>query len=140
MKTSRKSFYRVIAIVMVVIAGLLIIFLIWRQSTNQPVLIEREQAIQNAIQACNSGYGLQLVEEPTEFETEITTYEKALGFVPIPSKAKRPVWVVTMKKGRWLLVGGPVPADPSNSEPSYWNKCTQIIDAQTGESLSTPIE
>lgn len=139
MKTSRKSFYRVSAIAVFVIAGLLIIFLILRQRTNQPVLVGREQAIQNAIQACNPGYGLQPVEQPTEFETEITTYEKALGFAPIPSKAQRPVWVVKMK-GRWLLVGGPPTEEPSSGEPAYWDQCTQIIDAQTGEWLSLPIE
>jgi hypothetical protein len=140
MKTSRKNFYRVRIIAVLVIAALLIIFLLWRQRTNQPILLGREQAIQYAIEACNSGYGLQPVEPPTEFETEITTYEKALGFAPIPSKANRPVWVVTMKKGRWLLVGGPLPDPASNPEPAFWDECTQIIDAQTGEWLSSPIE
>jgi hypothetical protein len=65
-------------------------------------------------------------------------YEKAIGFAAIPSKAQRPVWVVKMK-GRWMLVGGPAP-DPSNPGPFYWEECTQIIDAQTGEWLSYPIE
>ena len=138
MKTSRKSFFRVSPNVVFVIAGILISFLIWRHRANQPVLIGREQAIQNAIQACNPAYGLQPVEQPTEFETEITTYEKALGFAPVPSKAQRPVWVVKMK-GKWLLVGGPSPAE-DNPGPFYWDECTQIIDAQTGEWLSYPIE
>ncbi|RJP54639.1 MAG: hypothetical protein C4583_02070 [Anaerolineaceae bacterium] len=140
MKTGRKSFYQISVIIALVIAGLLAILLLWQYWVGQPVLISREEAIQHAIEACNSAYGLQPVEQPTEFETEITTYEKAFGgFTPIASKAQRPVYVVRMKKGKWLLVGGPPPAE-DNPGPSYWDECTQIIDAQTGESLSTPIE
>ena len=139
MKVGRKTFYQVSVIFMIVIAGILISLLIWRQRTSQPLLIGREQAIQNAIQACNPVYGLQPVEQPTEFETEITTYEKALGFEPSHPLAQRPVWVVKMK-GHWLLVGGPQRDPASNPEPAYWDECTQIIDAQTGEWLSLPIE
>ena len=138
MKTDRGNFYRISVIVAFVIVGSLSIFLIWRYRANRSVLISREEAIQHAIEACNPGYGLQPVEQPTEFETEITTYEDALGFVPIPSKAERPVYVVKMK-GKWLLVGGPAPAE-DNPGPFYWDECTQIIDAQTGEWLSYPIE
>ena len=143
MKASRKSFYRVSVIVALVIAGSIVIFLLWRYWASQPVLISQEEAIQQAIEACNPGYGLQPVEQPTEFETEITTYEKALGgFAPNAAKAQRPVYVVKMK-GKWLLVGGPteapMPGNPTQ-EPSYWDECTQIIDAQTGEWLSLPIE
>jgi len=142
MEISRKRFYQISAIVVFVIVSLLIGILVWQRWTNQPVLISREEAIQHAIEACNPGYGLQPVEQPTEFETEITTYEKALGFAPIPSKAQRPVYVVKMK-GKWILVGGPQAAimpDEPTPEPSYWDECTQIIDAQTGEWLSDPIE
>ena len=138
MKTSRRSFYRARVIVALVIAGSLISILVWRYWASQPALISPEEAIQHAIEACNPGYGLQPVEQPTEFETEITTYEEALGFAPIPSKAQRPVYVVKMK-GKWLLMGGPPPAE-DNPGPFYWNECTQIIDAQTGEWLSLPIE
>jgi hypothetical protein len=138
MKTGHKSYYRVSVIVVVVIVVSLSIFLIWQRWAKQPVRISREEAIQHAIEACNPGYGLQPVEQPTEFETEITTYEKALGFAPIPSKAQRPVYVVKMK-GKWLLVGGP-PPEEDNPGPFYWDECTQIIDAQTGERLSYPIE
>ncbi len=137
MKTSRKGFYQVSAIVVFVIASLLIGFIIWREKTNDLVLISEEQAILNAIQACNPGYGLQPMEPPTETKAELTTLGKAGGY-PF-SNPERPVWVVTMK-GRWLLVGGPAPDPTSISEPSYWNVCVMIIDAQTGESLSTAIE
>ena len=108
MKISRKGFYQVSAIVVFVVASLLIVFLIWRQKTNEPVLISREQATQNAIQACNPGYGLQPVEQPTEIEAYLTTYKKATGnespYKNISSESL--VWVVEMK-GKWLLVGGP---------------------------------
>ena len=143
MKTSRKSFYRASVIVVFIAASLIIGFLAGRQKASRPVLIGREQAIQNAIEVCNSGYGLQPVEQPTEFQTELTTYEKPQGSAPIiGSDSGRPVWVVTMK-GRWLVVGGPPPASDSSSatsEPDYWDECTIIIDAKTGESLSTPVE
>ena len=142
MEINRIRFYQISVIVVFVIVSLLIGVLVWQRWTNQPILISREEAIQHAIEACNPGYGLRPVEQPTEFETEITTYEKALGFVPIPSKAQRPVYVVKMK-GKWLLVGGPqaviMPGEPT-PEPGYWDECTQIIDAQTGEWLSYPIE
>lgn len=139
MEMSRRSLYRVSALVVLIVAGLLIAFLYWRQRMNQNVLIGQEQAIQNAIQACNPSYGLQPVEPPTQFQVERSTYGKALNYVSNPPNSEKPVWVVTMK-GRWLLVGGPPPADPSNAEPAYWDECTIVIDAQTGESLSLPIE
>ena len=106
--------------------------------TSTPILIERERAIQNAIQACNPSYGLQPMESPTETKAELTTCKKVDGCYS--SDPEKPVWVVKMK-GRWLLVGGPAP-DPSdlNPQPSYWDACTIIIDAKTGESLSLPIE
>lgn len=132
---SRRRFYQVSFIIVAVVSSLLIGFLVWRQSTS---LIRREQAIQNAIQACNPGYGLQPMEQPTAFEAELTTWGRADNYKQNPDP-ERPVWVVRME-GRWLLVGGPVPVDQSNAEPSYWNECTIIIDARTGESLSTPIE
>ena len=140
MQISRQSSYWMIGIVVLIAAGLLIIFLIWRQGTNQPVVIEREQAIQNAIQACNPAYGLQPLEPPTESKAELTTWGRVQG--PYNSDPERPVWVVKMK-GRWLLVGGPPPAsDPSNptAEQDYVYECTIIIDARTGESLSGAIE
>ena len=140
MKMSRKSLYQVSTIVVFVATGLLIVFLIWRQGTNQPVVIEREQAIQNAIQACNPAYGLQPLEPPTESKAELTTWGRVQG--PYNSDPERPVWVVKMK-GRWLLVGGPpLEFDQSNPalEPAYWDECTIIIDARTGESLSGAIE
>jgi hypothetical protein len=143
MKTSRKSFYRASVIVALIVTSVIIAFLTWRQKANRPVLIGREQAIQNAIEACNSSYGLESVELPTEFQTELTTYEKPAGSAPIiGSDSGRPAWIVIMK-GHWLLVGGPPPASGSSSptsEPAYWDECTIIIDAKTGESLSTPIE
>ena len=73
MKMSRKRFYQVSAVVMVVTASLLIGFLAWRHWANQNALIGQEQAIQNAIQACNSGYGLQPVEPPTQAAADLTT-------------------------------------------------------------------
>src|SRR5688500_15258793 len=122
MKTSRKRFYQVGAIVGVVIASLVIGFLVWRNKANQNVLIGREQAIQNAIQACNPEYGLQPVEQPTEAEAKLTTWGTAQG--PYNSDPERPVWVVRMK-GRWLHVGGgPTPPPDSNPGPYYWDKCT----------------
>jgi len=141
METSRRRFYQISAIVVFVTASLIIGFLALRHKVNQKVLIGREQAIQNAVQACPA-HGLQPVEQPTEFQTELTTYEKASNYLTNPLDAEKPVWVVTMK-GRWLLVGGPPLAfDPSNPtpEPVYWDECTIIIDAETGESLSSPIE
>ena len=141
METSRKSFYWIIGIAVFIPASLLIIFLILRQRINQPVLIGQEQAIQNAIQACNPVYGLQPVEKPTEIEAHLATYIEATGnespYKNVDSESL--VWVVDMK-GKWLVVGGPPTEEPSNGEPAYWDKCTIIIDAQTGESLSTPIE
>ena len=139
METSRKSLYWIIGIFVFVTASLLIVFLVWLQRINQPVLIGKEQAIQNAIKACPY-IGLQPVEQPTEFQTELTTYEKPQGSAPIiGSDSGRHVWVVTMK-GRWVLVGGPPTEEPSHGEPAYWDECIIIIDAQTGESLSYPIE
>jgi len=138
MKTDRKSFYRVIMIFAVIIAGSLSIFLVWQHWIKPPVLISREEAIQHAIEACNPGYGLAPVEQPTGFETELTTYEKAPEHSSNPSKAQRPVYVVKMT-GKWLLVGGPPPAE-DNPVPVYFRECTQVIDAQTGEWLSYPIE
>lgn len=138
MEMSRKNFYRVSATVVFITVGLLIVFLIWTQRTNKRVLVGQEQAIQNAIQACNPSYGLQPVEQPTEFQAELTTYRKAQNYTADHPDSEKPVWVVKMK-GRWLLVGGP-PPDPSNPGPFYWNECTIIIDARTGESLSFPIE
>jgi hypothetical protein len=105
----------------------------------QTVLIGQEQAIQNAVEACNPSYGLQAVEQPTEFQAELSTYGRALNYSSNPPDSEKQVWVVKMK-GRWLLVGGPPLEDPDNSEPAYWDECTIVIDAQTGESLSLPIE
>jgi len=138
MEMSRKSLYRVGIIVVLLTAGLSIVFLVWRQRTNENVLIGEEQAIQNAIQACDRGYGLQPVEQPTEFHTELTTYGKAVSDPLSPPDRETPVWVVTMK-GRWMLVGGPPPAE-DNPGPFYWDECTIVINAVTGESLSMPIE
>jgi hypothetical protein len=137
MEMNRKNIHRISTIAALIIASLLITFLIWRLKKNE--LIGQEQAFQYAIQACNPSYGLKQVEQPTEFQAELTTYKKAVGFVPNPFYANRPVWVIRMK-GRWLLVGGPLPDPTSNPEPVYWEECIQIIDAETGESLSYPIE
>ncbi len=134
---SRKRFYQVSAIVVFVIASLLIGFLTWQHKANQNVLIGQEQAIQNAIAACNPGYGLQPMEQPTGTDAELTTWGRAEGYPSNPDPG-RPVWVVKMK-GRWMLVGGPPPA-PDNPGPFYWDECTIIIDARTGESLSIPIQ
>ena len=138
MEMSGKGLYRVSALIVLITAGLLIAFLLWQHKLNEPALIGQEQAIRNAIQAC-PGIGLQPVEQPTEFKTELTTYGTASNDPTGPLDTKTPVWVVTMK-GRWLLVGGPPPANPGDEGPSYWDECTIIIDAQTGESLSYPIE
>jgi|SRR5688572_13781609 len=138
METSRKRFYWILGIVVLITASLLISFLIWLQRINQPVLIGKEQAIQNAIQACPR-IGLQPVEHPTEFKAELTTYRNASNDLSNPPDSEKPVWVVKMT-GRWILTGGPLVENPSNGEPAYWDKCTIIIDAQTGESLSYPIE
>ncbi len=135
---SRKRFYQISAIVVFVTASLLIAFLVWQYRASQNALIEREQAIQNAIQACNPTYGLQPVEQPTEFQAELTKWGRAEG--PYISDPERPVWIVKMK-GRWMHVsGGPAPAPDSNPGPFYWDECTIIIDAWTGESLSMPIQ
>jgi hypothetical protein len=139
MRIEQKDLYRLIVIATLLTSAFFIGMFIWQRWVDQSTRISREQAIEFAIQACNPGYGLQLVEKPTVYETKTTTYEEALGFAPIPIKSKRLVWIVTLKKGRWLLVGGPA-ADPNNPEPLYVNECTQIIDAQTGEGLSYPIE
>lgn len=131
---SSKRFFQVGLIAL----SLLIGFLVWQQLTKRLVLIGQEQAIQNATQACDSGYGLKPMEQPTKVEAELTTWGKADNYKYNPDP-ERPVWVVRME-GHWLLVGGPVPADPANVEPSYFNECTIIIDGRTGKSLSTPIE
>jgi hypothetical protein len=133
---SHKRFYQVSAIVVVVTASLLIGFLVWRYWANQNILIEREQAIQNAIQACPY-IGLQQVAQPSGAEAELTTFGSVQG--PYNSDPERPVWVVKMK-GRWMLMGGPAPAPDSNPGPFYWDECTIIIDARTGKSLTAPIE
>ena len=135
---SRKSLYQVSALVVLITVGLSIALFMWRQKINQTVLIGQEQAIQNAIQACPR-IGLQPVEQPTEFQAELTTYRNASNDLTNPPDSEQPVWVVQMK-GRWILVGGPPPEDPSNADSAYWDECTIIIDAQTGESLSYPIE
>jgi hypothetical protein len=136
---SRKRSYQISAIVLFITASLLIGFLVWQHRARPDDLIGQEQAIQNAIQACNPSYGLRPVEQPTEFQAERSTYGEALHYVSNPPNSENPVWIVKMK-GRWLLVGGPPPADPSHSELAYWEECTIVIDAQTGESLSLPIE
>lgn len=133
---SHKRFYRASVIVVFITASLLVGFLAWRHWANQNTLIGREQAIQKAIQACPA-HGLQPVEQPTEFQAELTTWGRVED--PYNSDLERPVWVVKMR-GRWLLVGGPPPDPPSNPEPSYWDECTITIDARTGASLSLPIE
>ncbi len=138
---SHKRFYQVSAIVVVVTVSLLIGFLVWRHRADQKALIGKEQAIQYAIQACNPRYGLQPMEPPTETEAQFTTWGKTREGSH-GSDPRRPVWVVRMT-GRWLLLGGPQLApNPSNPtpEPAYWNQCTIIIDARTGESLSIPIQ
>jgi hypothetical protein len=135
---SRKSLYQVSALVVLITIGLLIALFLWRQKMTQTVLIGQEQAIQNASQACPS-IGLQPVEQPTEFQAELTTYRNASNDLTNPPDSEKPVWVVKMK-GRWILMRGPPPEDPSNAEPAYWDECIIIIDAQTGESLSYPIE
>ncbi len=129
---------KIVTVVAFVIAGLLLVFLAWRLMTSRLVLISQKQAIQNATQACNSGYGLQPVEQPTKFQTELTTYKKMEDSL-LPVASDRPVWVVEMK-GRWLLVGGPQPNPASNPEPFYWCECSIVIDAWTGKSLSIPIQ
>jgi hypothetical protein len=74
MKTSRKSFYRISAVVVFFIAGLLIIFLVWQYQVNQSVLISEEQAIQNAIEACNPSYGLQPVVELPRISGDVRAF------------------------------------------------------------------
>jgi hypothetical protein len=123
MKMSRKRFYQVSAIVVFIAGSLLIGFLVWRS-----------WAIQNAIPACNPAYGLQPVKPPTEFQAKLTTYRKAEQSISNLPAPERPVWVVEMK-GRWMLIVNP-PADPSNPRPFYTDKCTIIVDARTGKSLS----
>jgi type II secretory pathway pseudopilin PulG len=126
MKMSRKRFYLISAIILFAAVSLAISFLVWKRWANQNALIEREQAIQNAIQACNLTYGLQTVEQPTVFEAQLTKFGSAMG--PYNPDPERPVWLITLK-GRWLHVsGGPPPAEGSNPKPSYWDECTIIID------------
>jgi len=138
MKTSRKRFYLIVAIVAFAMVGLFVSFLVWQHWASQDVLIEREQAIQNAIQACNPTYGLQPVEQSTVFEAQLTTLGSAMD--PYNPDPDRPVWMVKLK-GRWLHVsGGPLPVEGSNPGASYWDECTIVIDARTGTSLSPPIQ
>ena len=85
---SRKRFYQVSALVMFVVASLSIDFLVWRSWDYQNVLIEKEQAIENAIQAC-AYIGLQQVEPPTQAEAQLTTWGTAQG--PYNSDPERPV-------------------------------------------------
>ena len=125
---SRKGFYQVSAIVVFVTAILLFGFLIWRHTAKQNVLIGKEKAIQNAIQACNS------VEQPTAVQAELTTFGNVMGYEWNPPEPV-PAWFVKMK-GRFMVIGGPV--DLSNPKPIYWNECSIFIDAQTGEALSHP--
>ena len=84
--------------------------------------IQQQIATLKALEACNSAYRLQLVEQPTETHAHLAAYWGSL------------VWVIEMK-GKWILVSGPFP-DPSNPAPFYWDECTIIIDALTGESKS----
>jgi len=133
---SRKRFYQTNAIVVFFVASLSIGFLVWRYWAHQNTLIEKEQAIQNAIQGCPYR-GLQPVEQPSEAEAELTTWGTVQG--PYNSDPERPVWLAKMT-GRWLLVGGPPPAPDSNPGPFYWDECTIIIDARTGNTLTAPIE
>jgi hypothetical protein len=135
----RNIFSRISILLVLATAGLLISFLIWRQTLDQNVPISKDQAIRNAIQACNHSYGLQPVEQPTAFQGELSTYGRALNNGSNSPNSGKPVWIVKMK-GRWLLVGGPPPADPNHAEPVYWDECTIVIDAQSGASLSFPIE
>ena len=120
-------------------AGLLIGFLVARQG-----------AIQNAIDACNPGYGLQPVTTPTAFQIQLTTLGRAWYPQQESNSWKYPelrrlVWVVELK-GSWIVVGGPAPVEPDSSNPNaaqkrgYTDTCTQIIDALTGESWSGAIE
>ena len=135
---------KIITRVVFVIAGLLLVFLAWRLMTNKLVLISREQAIQNAIQASNLGCALQYLEQPTEFETEIMRYKEIKnspykgvqnGLMDVISD--RLVWIVTIKT-LWTYVGGPVP-DPDNNEPFY-GRCIIFIDAWTEKSLTPSTE
>ena len=130
MKMNYKNFYRISAIVVFVIAGLLIIFLIWQQRTIQPVLIGREQAIQTAIQACNSS------EQPREIQAELTVFKNVVGYEGNPPEPI-PAWFVQMK-GHFIVSGGPPLEDLSNPQPFYRDECSIFVDAKTGEALSYP--
>jgi hypothetical protein len=72
------------------------------------------------------------------FEAQLTTLGSAMDpYNPDPDK---PVWIVKLK-GHWLHVGsGPLPPEGSNPRPSYWDECTIVIDAQTGKTLTAPIQ
>src|SRR5215211_6131182 len=114
MKMSRKRFYLIGAIAAFATVSLVVSFLVWRRWANQNNLIDQEQAIQNAIQACNPTYGLQTVEQPTVFEAQLTTLGSAMN--PYDSDPDRPVWMIKLR-GRWLHVsGGPLPSQDSNPE------------------------
>lgn len=137
---------KVSTLVALTFAGLIIAFFAWRIIVNQLVLVDREQAIQTAVQESNLRCGMQFVEQPSEFQTELMTYKKIksspykgvqYGLVDVISD--RPVWIVTIN-GRWLFVGGPLPEDPeSNAEP-YYGSCIMFIDAWTGAPLSQIVE
>jgi|GEM_PF-5010127 hypothetical protein len=138
MKMSRKRFYLISAIILFAAVSLVISFLVWQRWAHQNALIDREQAVKNAIEACNPTYGLQTVEQPTVFEAYLTKWGSASG--PDNSDPERQVWLITLK-GRWLHVsGGPPPVEGSNPKPSYWDECAIIIDARTGKTLTGPIQ
>jgi hypothetical protein len=56
----------------------------------------------------------------------------------LPTDAGRLVWFVRLE-GKWLLVGGPPPAE-DNPGPSYMNECVIVIDVLTGEAQTEPYE
>jgi hypothetical protein len=111
MQARRNRWIRVVSIIFLVLAGLL-----------AGILISKHFAIQNAVNACDS-FHLSAEAEPFDIRAQIGTYERAV------------VWIVVIK-GKWKLSGGPLPdAEQPDSGAQYFDQCTVIVNAFTGNSL-----
>ena len=111
MQTSRFRLKRVVSITFLVLASLSIGF-----------LISKHIAIQEAINECDS-FHLRAEEEPFSIQAQVDVYGGTV------------VLIVAME-GKWSLSGGPPPAEGQpDPGPVYFDQCTVIINAFTGDFL-----
>jgi hypothetical protein len=111
MQASRKRWLRIVSVLFLVLASLL-----------AGILISRRFAIRNAVDACGS-FHLSAEAEPFDIKEQIGTYKRTV------------VWIVVMK-GQWKLSGGPLSENGQpESRTQYFDQCTVIVNAFTGNPL-----